>query len=540
MKSDEHIAREAHLQPIETIAEPLGLSRENLYLYGPYKAKVPLELRAQLEHSGAEDGKLILVTAMTPTPMGEGKTTNTIGLAQALKQIGASPMAAIREPSLGPCMGVKGGAAGGGYSQVLPMDEINLHFTGDLHAVSIAHNLLSALIDNHMHQNKEPVIHPRKVEWKRVMDMNDRSLREILVGLGGNGINGVAREDGFEITAASEVMAVLCLARDLNDLKRRLGNIIVGVTPDRKPVTAADLHVQGAMAALLKQAMNPNLVQSIEGVPVFIHGGPFANIAHGCNSIAATQIALKLSDYLVTEAGFASELGAEKFFNIKCRTAGLAPRAVVIVVTLRAVKLHGIDNVKKHVENIRMYQVPVIVSINKFLDDDPAELESIQAQLREEGIPAEITDFRESGGNGGLNLAEEVVKMCDEPSAFAPLYPLDMSIRDKISTICTKMYGAGGVVYEKGVITKIKRLEQLGYGGFPICMAKTQTSLSDNPKVKGRPADFEISVKDVKVRGGAEFIVVFTGDIMTMPGLPEYPAAENIDINEAGDITGLF
>ncbi len=539
MRSDEAIAREIAIKPIEEIAKRVGLD-DDLIPYGRFAAKVPLQKLKELNGSGAPDGKLILVTAMTPTPMGEGKTTNTIGLSQSLKKLGKSVMTAVREPSLGPCMGVKGGAAGGGYSQVLPMDEINLHFTGDIHAVTIANNLLSAMIDNHLHRNKSPELNPRKIAWKRVMDMNDRSLREILVGMGAQGINGVIREEGFEITAASEVMAVLCLADDLEDLKRRLGNIVVGETFDRKLVTASMLNAQGAMTALLKQALDPNLVQSVEGVPVFVHGGPFANIAHGCNSMTATKLALKLADYAVTEAGFASDLGAEKFFNIKCRSGGLSPSAAVLVVTLRAYKKHGIENVMKHVENIRLFNVPPVVSINRFLDDDPAELDALKQELEKRGVPVEITDFRESGGDGGLELAKKVVELCEKPSKFTPLYPLDMSLREKIEVICTKVYGASGVVYEKGMITKLKKIEESGYGNLPVCMAKTQMSLTDNPKAAGRPEGFTITVRDARIKGGAGFVVVYTGEIMTMPGLPEVSAAENIDVDSQGNITGLF
>jgi len=539
MKSDEHIAREFSLRPIREIAETAGLA-EDLVPRGQYIAKIPLKTLGRLEEKGVKDGKLILVTAMTPTSMGEGKTTNTIGLSQSLKKIGKSVMTAIREPSLGPCMGVKGGAAGGGYSQVLPMDEINLHFTGDLHAVTAAHNLLSALIDNHLHRRKTPEIHPRKVFWRRVMDMNDRSLRNIIIGLGAGGANGTMRDDGFEITASSEVMAALCLAGSIEDLKQRLAGIVVGETPDKQLVTAGDLHAQGAMTALLKDALSPNLVQSMEGVPVLVHGGPFANIAHGCNSLTATKLALKTGDYTVTEAGFASELGAEKFFNIKCRTGGLSPSAAVLVVTLRAYKTHGIENIMKHAENLSLHGVPVIVSINRFLGDPPSDLNALKKEIEERGVPAEITDFRESGGAGGTELAQRVVELCEQPPQFAPLYPLDMPLREKIEKICTQIYGAGGVQYAKGTITKIKRLEEYGFGNLPVCMAKTQTSLTDDPKAAGRPKDFTITVRDVSVRGAAGFVVIYTGEIMTMPGLPAVPAAEHIDVDEEGNITGLF
>jgi formate--tetrahydrofolate ligase len=537
MKSDIAIAQETTLKPIGEIANKVGLS-DVIIPYGHYQAKVPINHTP--ESAGKTKRKLILVTAMTPTPLGEGKTTNTIGLAQALSAIGKKSMAAIREPSLGPCMGVKGGAAGGGYSQVLPMEEINLHFTGDIHAVTMAHNLLSAMIDNHIHRRLEPVINPAKVRWTRVMDMNDRSLREIVIGLGPNGRNGQARSDGFEITAASEVMAILCLARDLKDLKQRLGNITVATDINGKPVTAADLEAEGAMASLLKQAINPNLVQSIEGVPIFIHGGPFANIAHGCNSITATAKALDLADYTVTEAGFASELGAEKFFNITCRAAGFTPNVAVLVVTLRAYEIHGIENVLKHAENIRSHGVTPIVSINTFVGDKREDLEQVRQMLADNGVEAVITDFRESGGAGGTELAERVVDLCEHPSQFHYLYELDTPVRDKIKAISTSMYGADGVTYEKGVITKIRKLEEAGYGNLPICMAKTQTSLSDNPKLTGCPKDFTITVTDCKVNTGAGFIVVYTGDVMTMPGLPKRPSAADIDVSPDGVISGLF
>lgn len=537
MKSDIAIAQEATIQPISKIADKLGLS-EVIEPYGHYQAKVPITHSP--ESKGKTKGKLILVTAMTPTPLGEGKTTNTIGLAQALSAIGEKGIAAIREPSLGPCMGVKGGAAGGGYSQVLPMEEINLHFTGDMHAVTMAHNLLSAMIDNHIHRRLEPVINPAKVSWKRVMDMNDRSLREIVVGLGPNGRNGQARSDGFEITAASEVMAILCLSHDLEDLKTRLGKITVAQDINGQSVTAADLGAHGAMAALLKHAINPNLVQSIEGVPVFIHGGPFANIAHGCNSITATAKAMELADYTVTEAGFASELGAEKFFNITCRTGNFTPNAAVLVVTMRAFEIHGIENILKHAENIREHGVAPVVSINKFVGDRDEDLKELRQLLADNGVEAVITDFREAGGPGGVELAKRIVEVCDQPSAFKHLYALEMPVRDKIKTISTKMYGSDGVTYEKGVITKIRKIEEAGYGNLPVCMAKTQTSLSDNPKLTGCPKDFTITVTDCKVKTGAGFIVVYTGDVMTMPGLPKRPSAADIDITAEGVISGLF
>lgn len=538
MRSDIDIAQAVEKRPIVEVAREAGLDAEDLVAQGPYIAKVPHSVAAR--YAERSTGQLVLVTAMTPTPQGEGKTTNTIGLGQALSLTGKKTMVAIREPSLGPCMGLKGGAAGGGYSQVLPMEDINLHFTGDMHAVSMAHNLLAAVVDNHLHQRSEPEMHPRKVDWKRVIDMNDRTLRSILVGLAGAGTNGVMREDGFEITAASEIMAVLCLASDLADLKRRLGNIIVGYDYLRKPVTTADIGAQGAMTALLKNAVNPNLVQSTENTPVFVHGGPFANIAHGCNSLIATRLALQSADYVVTEAGFGADLGAEKFFNIKCRTGDLNPSAVVLVVTQRAVALHGIENVLKHVESVRHFGVPVVVSVNRFLDDKPADLQAIKDQCVAAGVDASITDFREGGGQGGVELAEKVTELCQSPSRFAPLYDLDAPIIDKIETIATKIYGASGVELTKPASRAIKRIENLGYGDLPICMAKTPASLTDNPKVPGCPTGFTITVSDAKVSAGGGFVVVYTGTVMTMPGLPKRPAALEIDIDQNGNISGLF
>jgi len=538
VKSDLEIAQSCALHPIDDVAATLGLGRDDVTPYGRYMAKVPAVALECL--CGAPDGRLILVTAMTPTPKGEGKTTNTIGLGQALARIGKRATIAIREPSLGPCMGLKGGAAGGGYSQVLPMEEINLHFTGDLHAVSIAHNLLAAVIDNHLHQRGSPEIDPRNVVWKRVIDMNDRALRSIIVGLEGRGANGVMREDGFEITAASEVMAVLCLASDMADLKSRLGRVIAGYDRLRKPVTAADIGAHGAMAALLKNAINPNLVQSVEGVPVFVHGGPFANIAHGCNSLIATRLALKLADYTVTEAGFGADLGAEKFFDIKCRTGGLRPSAVVLVVTCRAHALHGLANVLKHAESIGQFGLPVVASINRFADDNDAALERIRQECTDAGLPAYITDFRESGGAGGIDLAEAVAGLCARPSSFRYLYELELSIPEKVETIARTIYGAGRVTFTADARTEIRRIADLGYGGLPVCMAKTPASLTDDPKVAGRPTDFEITVTSAKVSAGAGFVVIYTGKIMTMPGLPKAPAALSIDIDEQGNIVGLF
>ena len=536
--SDLEIARAAIKRPLREVAANIGLTDEDLVPYGRYMAKVPIDLMARLQERAP--GKLILVTAMTPTSMGEGKTTNTIGLGQALSRLGKRTMIAIREPSLGPCFGVKGGAAGGGWSQVLPMEEINLHFTGDLHAVTTAHNLLSAVIDNHLHQRNAPEINPRKVVWRRVMDMNDRALRQIVLGLQGAGSNGVMREDGFEITAASEVMAVLCLARDLQDLKARIGRIIVGYDPLSRPVLAAELRAPGAMAALLKHAIHPNLVQTIEGTPVFVHGGPFANIAHGCNTLVATSMAQRLADYTVTEAGFGADLGAEKFFHIKCRGGGLAPSAAVLVVTARAVAVHGMDNVLKHAENLALFGLPVVVSINRFRDDPEPVLAEIRSVCAQHGVAAVITDFRESGGEGGLELAERVVALCEQPAKLRFLYPLEAPLNEKIETIACRLYGADGVEFTSEARKVLKQIEGLGYGTLPVCMAKTPISLSDNPRLPGRPQGFNITVTSAKVSAGAGFVVVYTGEIMTMPGLPRQPAAMSIDIDEFGDISGLF
>jgi len=538
MKSDIEIARECHKKHIEEIAQKIGLSRDDIIPYGSYIAKVPLSLRERFQDE--PDGKLILVTAMTPTPKGEGKTTTTIGLGQALQIIGKKSMIAIREPSLGPCFGLKGGAAGGGYSQVLPMEDINLHFTGDLHAVSIAHNLLSAIIDNHLHQKAEPEINSRRVIWKRVIDMNDRSLRSTIVGLERNGINGVMREDGFEITAASEVMAILCLAQDMADLKERLGRIIVGYDSLRKPVLARDLGVNGAMVVLLMNAINPNLVQSIEGTPAFVHGGPFANIAHGCNTLIATRMALKFADFVVTEAGFGADLGAEKFFDIKCRIGGLNPSASVLVVTKRAFAVHGMENVKKHAENIRKYNIPVIISINRFADDTDQELKEIEKVCIANGIDTVITDYRELGGEGGTELAEKLVELCKKPRHIKFIYDLEAPIIEKIETVAKKIYGAKGLELTSTAKKEIKAIENLGYGNLPICIAKTPASLTDNPNIPGRPTGFDITVTSARVSAGAGFIVVYTGEIMTMPGLPKKPAALEIDIDQNGNITGLF
>jgi len=538
MRTDIEIAREASLCPIVEIAETLGLGADDLHLYGKHIAKVPLGILERLRDR--PDGKLILVTAMTPTKFGEGKTTTTIGLTQAIAHLGLRTLCAIREPSLGPCMGVKGGAAGGGYSQVLPMEEINLHFTGDLHAVSATHNLLAAVVDNHLHHRGTPEINPRQVVWKRVMDMNDRSLRSTLVGLEGRGVNGVMREDGFEITAASEIMAIWGLSHDLAELKRRMAAIIVGYDSLGKPVRAGDIGVEGAMAALMKNAVHPNLVQTLEGVPALVHGGPFANIAHGCSTLAATKLARKLGDYIVTEAGFGADLGAEKFFHIKCRIGGMAPAAVVLVVTRRALALHGIANVRKHVENLGRFGIPVVISVNRFLDDEPSELQDILAACQDFGVPAAITDYRESGGAGGLGLAEQVVTACAEPSQLTPLYPLEMPIEDKVRCLAERLYGAAEVDFSPEAEREIKQITNLGFGNLPVCVAKTQNSLSDNPKLTGAPTGFRLSVSGARVSAGAGFVVIYTGKVMTMPGLPRRPAALDIDVDDQGTISGLF
>ena len=539
MKSDIEIAQSIELKPIGAIARDLGLNEDELVPYGRYVAKVPLGLMDRLADRPA--GRLILVTASTPPPKGAGKTTCTIGLAQALARTGRTAMVAIREPSVGPCMGMKGGAAGGGYSQVLPMEDINLHFTGDLHAVTMAHNLCAAVVDNHLHQNAAPEIHPRKVVWKRVIDMNDRSLRHIVIGMMDQGIHGVMREDSFEITAASEIMAILCLADSLSDLKRRIGNVIVGYDSKRRPVTAREVGMQGAAAALLKNAINPNLVQTTEGTPAFVHGGPFANIAHGCNTLTATRMAMKLADFVVTEAGFGADLGAEKFFDIKCRTGQLNPSAAVVVVPKSSYDAHGLANILKHVENIRSFNVPAVVAVNRYAGDDDGRLQSIRQECEAAGVDAVVTDFREGGGEGGLELADMIADLCaDPPPQLQPLYPLDMPIREKVETIARKIYGAAGVEFSADATKEIRRIENLGYGELPVCMAKTPLSLTDNPKVAGCPQGFTISVTNAKVSAGAGFVVVYTGNIMTMPGLPKEPAALKIDIDDQGVISGLF
>lgn len=539
MRSDIEIAQEAILKPIAEVAQTIGLADEDLIPYGRHIAKVPIGVLERLQEK--PDGKLILVTAMSPTPMGEGKTTTSIGLGQALQAIGKRTMIAIREPSLGPCMGLKGGATGGGYSQVLPMEDINLHFTGDLHAVSTAHNLLSAAVDNHIHQRLAPEINARNIVWRRTIDMNDRALRNIIIGMEGKGANGVMREDGFEITAASEVMAILCLANSIPDLKAKAGNIIVGYDFLNKPVTAADVGVNGAMSALLKHAINPNLVQTIEGTPVFVHGGPFANIAHGCNTIIATKLALKLADFVVTEAGFGADLGAEKFFDIKCRLGGLKPSAAVLVVTRRAYAMHGIANIAKHIDSLRQFRIPAVISINTFLGDNPDELRELQQKCQDLGVEACITDYREQGSAGGLELAERVGALCESPSDFQVLYGLDAGLREKVETVATRIYGAAGVEFSSEAAKQIRQIENLGYGGLPVCIAKTPASLTDDPKIPGRPSrPYTIRVNSARVSAGAGFVVIYTGAILTMPGLPKQPAALNIDIDASGNISGLF
>lgn len=556
MLSDIEIAQAAKMLPIGQVADKLGIEPEFIEQYGKYKAKISLDIYEKL--AKREDGKLILVTAITPTPAGEGKSTTTVGLAQGIAKLGRKVAVALREPSLGPCMGVKGGAAGGGYAQVVPMEDINLHFTGDMHAVSSAHNLLSAMLDNHIQQSNALRIDPRRIVWRRVVDMNDRALRNIIIGLGGKA-HGVPREDGYDITVASEVMAILCLAADLEDLKERLARIVVAYTYDNEPVTVGMLKAQGAMAALLKEAIKPNLVQTLEHVPAFIHGGPFANIAHGCNSVMATKLALKLSDYVVTEAGFGADLGAEKFFDIKCRYAGLKPQAAVIVATVRALKMHGgvpksaltipdvqaviqgAANLEKHIENISKFGVPAVVAVNVFPTDTDEELAAVKTICQQAGVPVAISNVWAEGGQGGLELAQAVLELADSGSArFAPIYSLDIPLADKVRTIAGEIYGAKGVVFTKEAEKTMAELERIGYGHLPVCMAKTQYSFSDDANLLGRPQDFVITVRQARVSAGAGFIVMLTGDIMTMPGLPKFPAAEKIDVDKNGRITGLF
>ncbi|GAB6099797.1 formate--tetrahydrofolate ligase [Halanaerocella petrolearia] len=555
MKSDIKIAQETNMKPITEIAKELDLSAEDIELYGNDKAKVKLDTYKRVLKEN-EPGKLILTTAITPTPAGEGKSTTTVGLGQALNQLGKQAAVALREPSLGPCMGIKGGAAGGGYSQVVPMEDINLHFTGDIHAIGIAHNLLAATIDNHIKQGNELNLDPNQVVLKRVVDMNDRSLRDIVVGLGDK--NGQSREDGYMITVASEVMAILCLAEDIIDLKERLGEIIIGYTYKGQPVKVKELEVAGAMAALLKDALKPNLVQTLENTPAFIHGGPFANIAHGCNSIMATKLALHTADYVVTEAGFGADLGAEKFFNIKCRYADLEPDAVVLVATVRALKMHGgvgkdnlqeenldalaagLENLEKHIENVQKFGISPVVAINEFTSDTEAEVELIKERCQKLGVKVALSQVWEKGGAGGVKVAKKVLDLVNEPSDFKMLYSTEDTIEEKIEEIATEVYGANEVNLTAQAKKNIKQLKQDGFADLPICMAKTPASLSDDPSLKGRPEGFALTVREVKVSAGAGFLVALTGDVLTMPGLPKDPSAEDIDIDAEGKITGLF
>lgn len=556
MKTDIEIAQEAEMLHIREVAEKLGITEDELELYGKYKAKLSDELMERVKDE--PDGKLILVTAINPTPAGEGKTTISVGLGEAFGQLGKKAVIALREPSLGPCFGIKGGAAGGGYAQVVPMEDLNLHFTGDFHAITSANNLLAALLDNHIQQGNELGIDPRQVVWKRCLDMNDRVLRNIVVGLGRK-MDGMVREDHFVITVASEIMAVLCLADDMHDLKRRLGKIIVAYTYDGKPVTADDIKATGAMAALLKDALKPNLIQTLEHTPAIVHGGPFANIAHGCNSVRATKTALKLADYVITEAGFGADLGAEKFFDIKSRMAGLHPDAVVLVATVRALKYNGgvakadlgeenldalkkgIVNLEKHIENLRKYGVPVVVTLNSFVTDTKAETDYIEQFCRERDCEFALAEVWEKGGKGGVELAEKVLKTLEtKESHFKPLYSDDLSLEEKIETIAKEIYGADGVTYAPAAAKELKRIAEMGMSDFPVCMAKTQYSLSDDQTKLGRPSGFTINVREVYVSAGAGFVVAVTGAIMTMPGLPKNPAAYGIDVDDNGVITGLF
>jgi len=556
MKTDVQIAQEAKMQHISEVAKNVGLTDQDLELYGNYKAKVHLDVITRNE--AKEDGKLILVTAINPTAAGEGKTTTNVGLSMGLNKIGKKTFTALREPSLGPCFGVKGGAAGGGYAQVVPMDDINLHFTGDIHAVTTANNLLAALIDNHLHQGNKLNLDPKRITWRRAVDMNDRSLRNIIVGVGSKN-NGVMREDGFDIAVASEVMAILCLAISLEDMKERLAKMVIGYTYDKKQVTAGQIEATGAMALLLKDALMPNLVQTLENTPALIHGGPFANIAHGCNSVVATKMALKLADYVVTEAGFGADLGAEKFFNIKCRQADLKPSAAVIVATIRALKNHGgvkkadlneeniealglgFENLEKHIENIAKFNVPGVIAINKFPTDTDAEIKFVEDQCKALGIPVVMSDVWAYGGEGGVELAKKVVEVVEAGTAeFKPLYELSMSPKEKIETICKEIYGADGVDFAPKALNDIKKFTEDGLAELPICMAKTQYSLSDNKKLLGRPTGFRVTIKEVKASAGAGFLIALAGDIMRMPGLPKVPAANKIDILEDGEIIGLF
>lgn len=556
MKSDIQIAQEATMLPIKEVAASIGIEEDDLELYGKYKAKLSDELIEKTKNN--QDGKLILVTAINPTPAGEGKTTTSVGLGQAFGKLGKKALIALREPSLGPCFGIKGGAAGGGYAQVVPMEDLNLHFTGDFHAITSANNLLAALLDNHIQQGNELGIDPRQIVWKRCLDMNDRVLRNVVVGLGSK-MDGMVREDHFVITVASEIMAILCLADDMNDLKRRLGRIIVAYTFDGKPVTAEDLHAVGSMAALLKDALKPNLIQTLEHTPAIVHGGPFANIAHGCNSVRATKTALKLADYVITEAGFGADLGAEKFFDIKCRKAGLHPDAVVLVATIRALKYNGgvakdqlseenldalkagIVNLEKHIENLQKYGVPVVVTLNSFITDTKAETDFVEHFCKERGCEFALSEVWEKGGEGGIALANKVLETLEtKESNFKLLYDDELTLKEKIETVAKEIYGADGVTYSAAAERELKRITDLGMGRFPVCMAKTQYSLSDDAKKLGRPTGFTINVREVYASAGAGFVVAINGAIMTMPGLPKKPAAYQIDVDDNGVITGLF
>ena len=556
MKTDIQIAQEATMQPIGTVAAKLGITGDELEYYGKYKAKLSDELLDRIKDR--PDGKLVLVTAINPTPAGEGKTTTTVGLGEALGRLNKKAVIALREPSLGPCFGIKGGAAGGGYAQVVPMEDLNLHFTGDFHAITSANNLLAAMLDNHIMQGNTLGIDPNQVVWKRCLDMNDRALRNIVIGLGKKS-DGVVREDHFIITVASEIMAILCLASDMKDLKERLGKIIIAYTYDGAPVTAADLQAVGSMAALLKDALRPNLIQTIENTPAIVHGGPFANIAHGCNSVRATKAALKLADIVITEAGFGADLGAEKFFDIKCRKAGLKPDAVVLVATVRALKYNGgvpktelaaenldalkkgIVNLEKHIENLQTYGVPVIVTLNRFTEDTDAELSYVKRFCEERGCDFALSEVWAKGGEGGIELANRVLQtLAEKKSNFTPLYPDEMPLKEKIETVCKKIYGADGVIFDPAAEKMLAKLTELGFGNVPVCMAKTQYSLSDDPAKLGRPSGYRVTVREVYVSAGAGFVVAITGTIMTMPGLPKHPAAERIDVNDEGVIDGLF
>ena len=556
MKTDIEIAQEATLLPIKEVAANIGIKEDDLELYGKYKAKFDSHFMDEVKNN--EDGKLVLVTAINPTPAGEGKTTTSVGVSQALNKLGKKTICALREPSLGPCFGIKGGAAGGGYAQVVPMEDLNLHFTGDFHAITSANNLLAAMLDNHIQQGNKLNIDTRDVVWKRCIDMNDRALRNTVIGLGRR-VDGVVREDHFVITVASEIMAILCLANDMADLKERLGKIIVAYNMDREPVTAKDLNAVGAMAALLKDAIKPNMIQTLEHTPAFVHGGPFANIAHGCNSLTATRMAMKLADYAITEAGFGEDLGAEKFLDIKCRMAGIKPDAVVIVATVRALKYNGgvakpdlneenlealekgIPNLMKHVSNIKnVYGLPCVVAINAFPTDTKAELDLVEEKCKEVGVNVALSEVWAKGGEGGLKLAEEVVRLCDEPSDFHYAYELEGTIEDKLDQIVQKIYGGNKAVLTAAAQKQVKQLTDLGFGNAPICMAKTQYSLTDDQTKLGAPTGFEVTVRNLKISAGAGFIVALTGEIMTMPGLPKVPAAEKIDVDETGKITGLF